>query len=240
MAVKAKAQSILKRAHRDSEQVEEKLSVEETRQRGRTNLNAALLGKYRNGDEEEHGAHHTNDTASSVRDVGRGCESPSVGGPSKDVLALKSELRAAVRKDVGVHAVLKKLEKLNVDIELLQQTGIGQCVNALTKHLAGAATTDDAVAPLARQLVAKWRNSVQKQRISVSNVANAIERALWNDVITDEKDDGDDALETYTDRIEVIAQALAVDNDLRRVALAGAPADDIMERALSAGDDESE
>ncbi|CAE7205763.1 unnamed protein product, partial [Symbiodinium sp. KB8] len=120
------------------------------------------------------------------------------------VAKIRDRLKACEKADEAL-LQLQNLAAMPVDAVVLRQTGIGRVVNDVAKAWKGQEAARQTLAA-ARELVAKWRAMHRQETDAVDDVSADLEKALWEDLVTE--DDVDDSDEEYQARLGAVVQAL--------------------------------
>lgn len=224
-----RARTTLKRARGDAEKLV--ASADEARVAGRAALVASLLGRPFGADATAvEAAVEGGNQSDNFAPGGSGsvpASSPSAHEETTgELMGLKQELCSLARKDelTRLVAVLKKIEKVPVDVVMLRQTAIGRDVNCIVKSRGS-----DSAATLAKKILGRWRKLLHQERDIADSIARKLDQAIWADLVTEEE--VPDQLEEYGERTLHVAKILASDPALRRSALKGTPVDEIIEAA---------
>lgn len=145
------------------------------------------------------------------------------------VAKIRDRLKACEKADEAL-LQLQNLAAMPVDAVVLRQTGIGRVVNDVAKAWKGQEAARQTLAA-ARELVAKWRAMHRQETDAVDDVSADLEKALWEDLVTE--DDVDDSDEEYQARLGAVVQALG-SADVRQRAMTRSQTRTVVEEALSA------
>ncbi|CAE7491757.1 unnamed protein product [Symbiodinium sp. CCMP2592] len=147
----------------------------------------------------------------------------------RQVAMIRDRLKACEVADDAL-LQLQHLAAMPVDAAVLRQTGVGRVVNDAAKAWKGQEAAGQTLAA-ARELVAKWRAMHRQETGAVDDVSADLEKALWEDLATE--DDIDDSDEEYQARLEALVHALG-SADVRQRAMTRSQARTVVEEALSA------
>eukprot|EP00928_Gymnodinium_smaydae_P068980 TRINITY_DN52305_c0_g1_i1.p1 TRINITY_DN52305_c0_g1~~TRINITY_DN52305_c0_g1_i1.p1 ORF type:complete len:277 (+),score=84.94 TRINITY_DN52305_c0_g1_i1:85-915(+) len=242
LRARAKARSTLKRARDGAERGGAVADVAAAREAARGELLAALSAGATASASSSSAAVTAAGASAGRASAGATAACRALDGAA--AAELRAELISASGDAARLLRLLQSLSDASVDESVLRRTSIGRTVNSLAKSHVGDHRDDVAVRQLARQLVARWKQAVGARRCgreAARSAAEALERALWADLATDV--DVEDRDEAYAERVAQLRRALSVNDALRQRALAGAPADEVVEEALemeASDEDESD
>eukprot|EP00440_Ansanella_granifera_P044050 gb/GFBE01047739.1/.p1 GENE.gb/GFBE01047739.1/~~gb/GFBE01047739.1/.p1 ORF type:complete len:251 (+),score=65.37 gb/GFBE01047739.1/:1-753(+) len=217
LRAKETARASLKRAREASERGG---TVEACRKAGRAAISAALTGRSTSTESSDDANNRTDESSETVS---------STGMPSALAL-LQRELTSGAGEGKRLLAALKQLSRENIDVVALRKTGIGKSVNDIARKKDARNEQLQQAVALAKQLVESWRKKAKTDLDAAEQVSCALEKLLWEDVATEVE--VEDAQDEYEERLLQLTAALSSDAALRRRALDGERADDIVEAAL--------